>query len=198
MGSTYGSITPAQKEFVETWQNVASYQNGVIKLDIRGDEKQEIVQGDREFYITTEERLLTQAKILDKANDPFRNGAFRPVVVPDDVTIETNPNALSDEEIMGIFEASDFAWTEWMAVIDSPATLNRMIDLADQAENLTVRRLREVQLRLREVKPQTRLTHSDEQLQKFLDEGTRTQTSQQERDARPRGQGGRSAAYRSS
>lgn len=188
------TITQEERDFVETWENIAAYQNAIIRLDPRGEEKHEVVQGEkRHFMITTEERLLTQSKIVDKANDPFTNGSFRPVVVPENITIETNPNALSDEEIFEIFAASDFAWTEWMHTIDSPATLNRMVDLADDAEGVTVKRLREVQMRLREVKPQTRLTYKDELLQKEQDDYARQgATPARER----RGQGGRSAAYR--
>lgn len=185
-----GSITQADREFVETWENIASYQNAIIRLDMRGDEKYEVIQGDaRRFMITTEERLLTQSKIVDAANDPFKNGSFRPVVVPEDVNVETNPNALSDEEILGIFSASDFAWDEWMKTIDSPATLQRMIALADDAEGASVKRLRQVEARLREVKPQTRITSNDPHLSKFLDEGAGPKREQ-------RGMGGRSQAYR--
>ncbi|NUS01922.1 MAG: hypothetical protein HOV97_05085 [Nonomuraea sp.] len=188
------TITAAEREFVETWENIAPFQNAIVRLDVRGDEKHEVIQGEkRQFMLTTEERMLTQSKIVEKENDPFRNGAFRPINVPEDVTIETNPNALSDEEIMEIFGASDFAWSEWMHTIDSPATLNRMIDLADEADNMTVKRLREIQLRLREVKPPTRITSNDPELQKFLDQGQNTpQGNPRER----RGQGGRSSAYR--
>jgi len=189
------TISQEDREFVETWENIAAYQNAIIRLDVRGEEKHEVIQGEkRQFMLTTEERMLTQSKVVDKANDPFSNGSFRPVVVPENVTIETNPNALSDEEILEIFAASDFAWTEWMHTIDSPATLNRMVDLADNAEGVTVKRLRDVELRLREVRPQTRLTYKDELLQKEQDQYARQGDPAAPRERR--GQGGRSAAYR--
>lgn len=205
-----GSITQSDREFVETWENIASYQNGIIRLDPRGDEKQEMISGPRTFMITTQERLITQDRVADKRNDPFSNGSFRPIVVPEDVTIETNPNALSDEEILDIFKCSDFAWGEYMEVIDSPATLNRMIDLADddRAEGITVRRLREIQIKLRKVQPQKRLTSSDPQLQKFLDteqarQEAAAQAAQGEQQAQgeqrqkvERRRGGRSQDYR--
>lgn len=193
MGATRGSITSADREFVETWENIAPFQNSIIKIDNRGDEKHEVILGRRTFMLTTEERIITQDRIIDKANDPFQNGAFRPVVVPETINIETNPNALSDEEIMQIFEASDIAWEEYLKVIDSPATLNRMVDLADEAENMTVKRLRQIQLRLREVSPAKRLTSNDPVLQKFVDE----EAAAAERKAQAqRKQGGRSSDYR--
>lgn len=185
-----GSITEEERTFVETWENIAAYQNGIIRIDHRGDEKPEVIQGEaRSFYITTEERLLTQSKIVDAANDPFKNGSFRPVNVPDDITVESNPNALSDEEIFGIFAAGDFAWSEWLTTIDSPATLRRMVTLADEAEGATVKRLRQLEARLLDVKPRTRLETKDPQLAAFLNDAP---AGGRER----RGQGGRSAAYR--
>lgn len=183
------SITQEAREFVETWENIATFQNAVIRLDVRGDEKHEVISGEhREFYLTTEERMLTQAKVIDKENDPFLNGCFRPVVVPENVTIESNPNALSDQEILDIFAASDLAWGEWMKTITSPATLNRMVTLADDAPGVTVKRLREVQAQLNAVKPPTRLSSRDETLQKFMaDDAQRRDTA---------GTGGRSSSYR--
>lgn len=184
------TITDEERNFVETWQNIAVYQNTIIKLDTRGDEVHELITGEnREFTLTTEERMITQGKIMDVKNDPFLNGAFRPVNVPDNISIETNPNALSDEEILDIYTSSEFAWDEWMKMLDSPATLIRMIDLADQADGATVKRLRQVEARLAEVNPKKRLTSNDEVLQEFMD--------QESKPARERrGQGGRSAAYR--
>ena len=188
------AITQEERDFVETWENIATYQNVIIRLDHRGEEKHEVITGRRVFMITTEERVITQDKVVDSKNDPFKNGSFRPISTPEDVSIETNPNALSDEEIFDIFASSDLAWEEWMKVIDSPATLNRMIDLADDAPGVTVKRLRDVQMRLRAVKPQTRLTSNDETLQKFLDR--EIQGGDQPAPRERRGTGGRSAAYR--
>ena len=49
-----------------------------------------------------------------------------------DVTIETNPNALSDEDILKILRTdSKMAWEEWLSTLDSIATLRRMLDLAE-------------------------------------------------------------------
>ena len=82
----------------------------IVRIDARGDEQQEVITGRRTFMLTTEERIITESKILDPANDPFKNGDFRPVVVPDSVTIESNPNAVSDEEIVQMFTVGDAAW----------------------------------------------------------------------------------------
>jgi hypothetical protein len=157
-----GSITEDDREFVETWENISTSGNDIIKLDRRGDEVHELITGRRNFMITTEERLITEDRILNEADNPFRNGAFRPVTVPDSVNIESNPNALSDEEIGSILVSSQRAWDEWMTVIDSPSTLQRMIDIADQGDlDISLKRYKAVQDRLGDVKPKTQITQKD-------------------------------------
>lgn len=147
-----GSITAEQVDFVETWENVAQSTNYVIKLDSRGEEKHEAVTGRRKFTLTTQERMITQEKILHAKHDPFLNGSFRPVVTPDDITIETNPNALSDEDIVNIFGASKMAWGEWLQTVDSEATLRRMMDLANEHEDsIPLARYNQLTARLAEV-----------------------------------------------
>lgn len=199
-----GSITDQDRDFVETWENIAAQQNAIIRLDTRGDERQEVIVGRRTFMLTSQERLITEDRVFDQKNDPFRNGDFRPVTVPDTINIQSNPNALSDEEITRICRSSDIAWQEWMATIDSVATLRRMLDLADELEDLTLRRYRQIEDRLLEVRPQTRLISKDDQLNKFLEEGRRQRPPEDQetpsetpgKPASKRRRGGMSADYR--
>ena len=192
-----GSITAEDQDFVETWENIATRQNAIVRLDARGEERQEVISGRRSFMITTEERLITENKVLEKKDNPFKNGDFRPVIVPDSVTIETNPNALSDEEIRKVLNSSEFAWGEWMQVIDSPATFQRMMDLAE-AEDITLKRYKDLERRFNEVRPQKRIQSNDPLVQNFLDPkpgglGVNTAASG---TANPRRQGGMSSDYR--
>lgn len=186
-----GAITDADQNFTETWENIVPHGNGIIRLDIRGEETTEIIVGRRTFMLTTEERLITQSRILDPVNDPFRNGAFRPVVVPDSVTFETNPNALSDDEIRSIFVSSDLAWNEWITTLDSPETLRRMLDLAGDSD-ISVRRFKQIGARLAEVKPQTRIVQKDQSDYESIGQPGGPTTASSDR----RTQGGRSADYR--
>lgn len=156
-----GTLTEADKVFVETWESVSNEQNFVYRLNARGEEIPLPVQGHRRFTLSTAERLLTQEKIADVKYDPFVNGAFRPIVVPETVNVETNPNALSDEDIQRIFTSSDTAWEEYMKVITSPATLHRMVDLADNAE-ISLKRFRELEDRLKDVAPPRRIVQKDQ------------------------------------
>lgn len=146
-----GSLTQEQVDFVETWENVSPITNYIIKLSPRGDEEHNAIEGKRQFTLTTHERIITQSKVLEASNDPFKNGCFRPVITPDDINIETSPNAISDEDILKIFRASQVAFNEWLGTVDSPATLRRMIDLADEDEGIPHKRYNQLKDRLTEV-----------------------------------------------
>ena len=182
-----GAITEEDRNFTETWENISPSTNTIIRLDRRGDEVHEVISGRRQFFVTTEERYVTQERILDEIHDPFKNGCFRPVVVPDSVSVDTNPNALSDDEIRSILVSSGLAWDEWLVVLTSPETLRRMLDLADESE-ISLKRYKQLATRLAEVKPKTRVVQKDqEQFDAMADSGNRAQRS---------GGGGRSADYR--
>lgn len=161
--STRSTITQADAEFVETWESVTDVQYWVIRLDVRGDDEPTLVENRDTFLITTQERLITQNKIKDKAHDPFTNGAFRPLVVPEGITVETNPNALGDDDIARIFASSDLAWQEYMNVIDSEATLRRMLTVAEDLD-VSLKRFRQVETRLEEIHPTKRITQKDQEL----------------------------------
>lgn len=196
-----GSITEQDQDFVETWENIATRQNAIIRLDARGDARQEVITGRRSFMLTTEERLITENKVLEDKNDPFKNGDFRPIVVPDSVNIETNPNALSDEEILQMFTVGEAAWPQLLETIDSVATLRRMLDLAETVDSMTVRRLRDMESRLIEVRGSSRvqISTNDEQLKRFLSDkpGGGGANGPLSGASNPRrGMGGRSSDYR--
>lgn len=188
-----GSITEQDTGFVETWSNISPSSNSIIRLDRRGDEKHEVISGFRDFYVTTEERLITQERILEEKNDPFKNGCFRPVLVPDSVDTKSNPNALNDGEIRSILISSAAAWDEWMKVIDSPETLRRMIALADESD-ISLKRYKQLATRMSEVKPKTRIIQKDQE--QFEAMGAPPGRSGQAIGKEKRTVGGRSADYR--
>lgn len=169
-----GSITEAERRFVETWESVSEAMNWVIREDRRGDEQYIPVTGSMQFKITTYERILTQDKIKSRDLDPFLNGQFRPVIVPESISVETNPNALSDDDIRRIFVASDVAWEEYMNVVDAPATLRRMLTLAEQSD-LSLKRYRELEAKAASaVTPQRVVQKDQEQFDKMGPAGTPT------------------------
>lgn len=156
-----GAITSEDHEFIEEWENIANPQHTIIRYDVRGDLKHEVITGRRRFHISTAERKVTQDRILLPVDDPFLNGSFRPVVVPDSVNFETNPNALSDEEISSILVSSQLAWDGWMEVIDSPDTITRMMDLADTVEGFALSRYKQLGARLVDTRPKTQIKQKD-------------------------------------
>lgn len=156
-----GAITAQDKVFIEEWENISTPIHSIIKFDVQGAEQHHIIEGPRHFQLSTAERKVTQNRILQKKDDPFLNGAFRPVIVPDSVNIESNPNALSEAEIKSILVSSPVAWEEWMKVIDSPDTIARMMAIADQDENITYRRVKQLSELLAAVRPQTQIRNKD-------------------------------------
>lgn len=194
-----GSITAEDREFVEEWEHISPQSWGIIRLDPRGDERPDVIVGRRKFKITTEERIITQDAIKDEKNDPFLNGAFRPVVVPDSVSIESNPNALSDEEILKILNTeSDIAWSEHLSLIDSVATLRRMLDMSEDTD-ITIKRYRQLEQRLENARGEVRIETNDPALKSFLSNRPNlgaTGNIASSGAGNPRRQGGRSSDYR--
>lgn len=194
-----GSITQEDREFVEVWEHVSPAQWGIKKLNARGDEIDEIIAGHRNFRLTTEERMITQDAIRRPELDPFLNGSFRPVEVPDSITIKTNPNALSDDEIKKILDSSDLAWKENLKQINSVATVRRMIDVAEVHPGVTVARLRRLQKKLVKVRGQARIDTNDPELKRFLSDRPSHKQTAASGGANPRRRsigGGMSSDYR--
>lgn len=161
-----GLITDEDRGFVETWESVSESLHFVINFGPMGEHTFQAVAGQRKFTLTTAERVVTQSKIVDDENDPFLNGSFRPIVVPSSVTVETNPNALSDDDITRIFSASAAAWMAYLEVLDAPATLRRMIALAggDAGNDLSVARFKQLEAKLAELTPRVQLKMRDADL----------------------------------
>lgn len=167
---TIGAITDEDAAFVEEWESVCPATQFVLHEDPRGNEESlEVNNGDR-FYITTKDRKINEHRMRNATMNPFTNGSFRPLVVPPDVTVTTNPNAVSDEHILGMFAGSDLAWEEWMRIIDSPATIKRMMDLADTSPDAKIshQRYRQLEDRLGELHPRANVRSTDDELNNFL------------------------------
>lgn len=148
-----GSITNEDRIFVETWEALTERRTAILKLTARGEETRQLITKGT-FMCTSEERIITQDRIANVKDDPFLNGRFRPVVVPPSITVETNPNALSDDEINRVLKSSDLAFDEWLSSLDSMETLSRMRNLAlAAAAEVTLARFQQIEARLDEVRP---------------------------------------------
>lgn len=146
-----GSISDVDRDFIETWESVSEGTYYVIRFDARNEPEMIPVPGGREFKLSTEERIVTEDKILERKSNPFRNGAFRPMIVPDDYEPDRNPNAISNEQIEKMFGASELAFTEFLEGLDSAGTLRRAIALGEDHDSLSTKRLNRIKERFREV-----------------------------------------------
>jgi hypothetical protein len=146
-----GSITEVDREFIEEWENVSEATFYVLRYDVRGEARQEGIPGGRKFKLTTEERIITEDRVLRVERNPFRNGSFRPITVPDEYEPERNPNALSNDQIQKMFGASELAFTEFLDGIDSPATMRRAMALGEDSETLTTKRAKLIRERFQEL-----------------------------------------------
>jgi hypothetical protein len=155
-----GSITESDRNFIETWENITRSKYAIVKVDSRGDLKRQVVIGGASFMLTTEDRIITQDIIKRREDDPFSNGCFRPIVAPDSITIETNPNAISDDEIKDMLSLSDPEWTEAVERISSPHTLSRMMEFADSV-NISILRYRDIEKRQKEARGDVRVSQKD-------------------------------------
>jgi hypothetical protein len=72
----------------------------------------------------------------------------------------TNPNALADSELAEVLGSSDIAWNEWLKALDSPQTLQRLLDAAG-ASDISLRRFKQIESRLAEVQPVVRVVQKD-------------------------------------
>jgi hypothetical protein len=163
-----GLVTQADKDFVEVWESVTNSTHFIIKLNFRNEEEQVAVEPRQRVTLTTQDRLITSSRVREVKNNPFLNGSFRPLTVPDSVTVETNPNALSDDDIRRIFASSDVAWDEYTKTITSESTLHRMLQLAEDDESITVKRLKQITAAYLQAHPKRKITNSDKVLNRFL------------------------------
>lgn len=120
---------------VETWLNVGPAMVHLVKIGEYGRRETELAYGGRTFAITPQERRLNQSLIFDPvANDPFTNGAFKPVVLLDDekdtATLRNNPNVLDDDSVTELFKLTGEAFSERLLAITNPNAIDRLIDTA--------------------------------------------------------------------
>jgi hypothetical protein len=154
----------AENSFVETWESVTPSIHWVIKLDFRGDEKVEQIKGpNRRFTVTTEERFIQSERAKAELN-PYLNGDFKPVQVPEGLNVETNPNALNDEDVKLFLAASNRVFNEMLERIDSQSTLRRIVDMIENSEvDVAYQRYNQLSSKLDLLKGETRIVQNDQE-----------------------------------
>lgn len=139
---------------METWKNVGKGKAEIIKLDPRGIERGELIDGGKTFTITREERLINQDRCLASKNDSFSNGRFSPVRILDgdepEHDMALSPNLISEGDLQGLFKQHWKTFEKKIAEISSVITLQRLLDIANE-KDATVKQVKVIEERLFEI-----------------------------------------------
>lgn len=108
----------------------------VIRIDSEGRERRERVRGFGRFSMNDMERAVNESRVADPKLNPFRNGQFSIADLPVDVlTVGTeSPNLISESEMRSLASAPVDELAARLAVIDSEIVLNRLAELAGDAQ----------------------------------------------------------------
>ena len=147
---------------LEAWHYTA---RGKLYLQMytgkHGDVQYRRIDGGRTFHLSPAERHLNSDPIRDPKKDPFKNGTCIPLRLTDETPaedreqIESNPASLTDEQIIALFstkKGQEDRLPEMLASIDNPTVLERIADLAVQAD-LPPSKTGPIKARLEEIDP---------------------------------------------
>lgn len=117
----------------EKWQSKFNGRIVVKQRTVDGVTPQMILPG-REFMISSADRRLHQSAVADKRYDPFTNGSFVPLSLPEEVAVElgVQPNHVSDAEIRAVALGSEADALAVLRKLDAPAVLGRVLSAAQQ------------------------------------------------------------------
>lgn len=146
----------ATEETTEIWTNQGNGSVWVWKTDRFGRMKDEIVKSGGKFNITSADRQSNQERAATPGQDLFQNGTLAPVRLldtADDVKeIASNPNLISESEMVGLFALHHTKFDARLAEIENATVLKRIKALAENEETgATLRQVRRIEDRLDEV-----------------------------------------------
>ena len=143
----------ADQEY-ETWE--ARGRVVLRRLNHTGASESVLVNRGRRIQLTERERLMNQDGIADEKLDPFANGTLSPVRIPESSTtaqaLVTNPNTISEEEMVKLLDGHHKTFEKRLSEITSPYVVRRMMSLAQEGNvDITVKRVEALETRLREL-----------------------------------------------
>lgn len=140
----------------ETWQNMGKGPVGLIKLDPRGNESHEIVDGGKTFTISKEERQINQDRCVANENDFFTNGRLAHVRLiegdEESLAMANNPNVLTETDLQELFSEHWKTFEKRVMAIGNTITLERLRDIAD-TKDATVKQMKVIEARMKELDP---------------------------------------------
>jgi len=142
-------------EDYEVWKNVSRGRRGIIRQDRHGKTIHELIPAGKSVKLSREERLDYQRNVASDALDIFQNGALVPVKLIDDEDVRemaSNPNLLSDDELVNLFKLQWKRFEGEIAKITNVYALERLVEHAEQSDDVTVKKLEIVKSRLEDTK----------------------------------------------
>lgn len=144
----------------ETWENPSDSTVSVVKMDSRGNQKNETVPGHQKFTITEEDRILNQELAAMPSQDLFTSGLLIPIGETarilngneSDSDIASNPNMMSDSDLKEMFKIHYRNFPKEVGKITSVVTLARLLDIASEID-ATVKQVAVINDRMIEVDP---------------------------------------------
>jgi hypothetical protein len=140
---------------VEIWKNVSRGRRGIIKFDAFGKTTHELIPAGKTVRLTRDERLYYQRNVATESLDIFQNGALVPIQLIDEEDkreVANNPNLMSDDELIELFKIHWKKFEAEIKRITNPYALERMIEYAEESENVSHKKVLIIQERLDEVK----------------------------------------------
>lgn len=139
----------------EVWENVVQGTIYINKYDRFGNVISEKITAGGRTTISSEDRIVNEQNVHDKALNPFRNGTLMPIRlaegVEDYAEIRANPNILTDEDLQVIFKLSREEFEARIASIDAPSTLIHLQEYAEKTDEAKVYQLNAIKNRRYEI-----------------------------------------------
>jgi hypothetical protein len=147
-----------EKKELETWENVTRGKVSILKYDQLGKEYTQLVAGGRKFSLTREERVLNQDRAANEELDIFQNGTLNVVRLldgdEDGAMFANNPNMMAESDINELFKVKSVkAFEAKLGEVTNLNTLERIREVADGLDNVTVRQIAAIEDRIEAVTP---------------------------------------------
>lgn len=140
---------------IETWKNVSLGKRGIVRVDPYGKTVHELISPGKNVQLSRDDRLHYQRSVATDSLDIFQNGALVPVVLvneEDKTTMASNPNLLSEDELVGLFKLQWKKFESEIAKISNIYALERLVEVAKSSDEVTVKKLNVVEDRYQEIK----------------------------------------------
>ena len=155
------------RQDMEIWQNKTQSEFWVQKENLAGRVDSVRVLPGGQIEISNFDRRRNQEQVVDKKFDLFSNGSLSRArniemfeTAEDYEELAQNTNAMSEDELYGLFKLDATKLKKELAEITSPLVLQRLKDFlesedSDKAENITVAKVKAVEARYEELNPKT-------------------------------------------